>query len=204
MGATQQQSVARPEITEDYLGRILAPLLSLNTQPPMSGDARDRLSPLQRSYLDEAVMRLWKDLSPALTELKELRQERADGFSKAVAEARSERFRQCDADPRIFVRRLRELDPEDPGELSDLGFQLTEGTATEILAEREKRAADRASDTARTSASEAAAEIVELMADGSDVAAMRETDETKIIAHREAEDRLREAARRIRAHSESV
>jgi hypothetical protein len=178
--------------------------MSLNTQPPMSGDARDRLSPLQRSYLDEAVTRLWKDLSPALIELKQLREERADGFSKALADARSERFRQCDADPRIFVRRLRELDPEDPGELTDLGFQLTEGTATEILAEREKRAADRASDTARTSASEAAAEIVELMADGSDVAAMRETDETKIIAHREAEDRLREAARRIRAHAESV
>lgn len=192
------------EITEDHLGRILAPLLSLNTQTPMSGDPRDRLSPLQRSYLDEAVMRLWKGLSPALTELKQLRQERSDGFSKAVSEARAERFKQCDADPRIFIRRLRELDPEDPGELSDLGFHLTEGTATEILAEREKRAADRASKIAKASAGEEAADIVELMADGSDVAALRATDETKIIAHREAEDRLREAARRIRARAESA
>lgn len=193
------QSVAQVEITEDYLGRVLAPLLSLNAQPPMSGDARDRLSPLQRSYLDEAVMRLWKDLSPALGELKQLQQERADHFAKAVSDARSERFRQCDADPRIFVRHLRELDPDDPGELSDPGFHLTEGTATEILAEREKRAATRASDTARASATEAAADIVELMAERSDVAALRETDEAKIIAHREAEDRLRDAARRIRA-----
>ncbi len=192
----------QPEINEERLGRILAPLLSLNNQPPMSGDPRDRLSPLQRRQLDEVVAMVWSEISPALDELRTLQTERAEGFARALADARAERFKQCDADPRIFVRRLRELDPEDPGELADLGFHLTEGTATEILAEREKRAADRASTTARTSASEEAAEIVDVMADRSDVAAMRETDETKIIAHREAEDRLREAARRIRARAE--
>ena len=196
------QTATRPEIDEEYLGRTLAPLLSLNAAPPMSGDARDRLSPLQRSYLDEAVMRLWNNFSPALAELKQLREERVNGFTKAVAAAREERFRKCDADPRVFVRHLREIDPEDPGELSDLRFRLTEGAATEALAEREKRAADRAAKLASIASFEEAVEIIEVMADIADGASFRTTDEAKIVAHREAEDRLREAARRIRTRAE--
>ncbi len=196
------QTATRPEIDEEYLGRTLAPLLSLNAAPPMSGDARDRLSPLQRSYLDEAVMRLWNNFSPVLAELKQLREERANGFAKAVAAAREERFRKCDANPRVFVRHLREIDPEDPGELSDLRFRLTEGAATEALAEREKRASDRAAKLASIASFEEAVEIIEVMADIADGASFRTTDEAKIVAHREAEDRLREAARRIRTRAE--
>jgi len=60
------------------------------------------------------------------------------------------RFRACDADPRTFVRTLRAVDPA----YSDGGpdYEISEGRAVELLAERERRAVERAKEAAHDDA----------------------------------------------------
>lgn len=52
------------------------------------------------------------------------------------------RFRACDADPRTFVRTLRAVDPAYSD--GDPDYEISEGRAVELLAERERRAVERA------------------------------------------------------------
>lgn len=60
---------------------------------------------------------------------------------KAALEENRRRFDACDDEPRLFIRRLRAILEWNDG---DPEFELSEGMATSLLAERERRAVDRA------------------------------------------------------------
>lgn len=58
-----------------------------------------------------------------------------------VLQEQRERFALCDAEPRLFIRLVRAIED---GPIDDPLFELSEGRATELLAERERRAVERA------------------------------------------------------------
>lgn len=60
---------------------------------------------------------------------------------REIMTRQSARFDVCDAHPRMFIRHLRAILEWNDG---DPEFELSEGMATALLAEREKRAVDRA------------------------------------------------------------
>jgi hypothetical protein len=53
------------------------------------------------------------------------------------------RFSVCEADPRMFIRELRGLEPDEHGYHKEPFYLVTEGRAVELLTERERRAFER-------------------------------------------------------------
>lgn len=71
----------------------------------------------------------------------------ASAASRYLADLRRQneaRYSVCDDEPRLFIRRLRAILEWNDG---DPEFELSEGQATALLAERERRAVERATPT---------------------------------------------------------
>lgn len=96
-------------------------------------------------------------------QIKALETERAMAWYDYTVAEGTKRFQSCDADPRLFIRGLRAIDPMYSSD-GDPEHEISEGRAVELLAERERRAVDRATAALRRRVAELEA-VVQHMAE---------------------------------------
>lgn len=100
-----------------------------------------------KALRDEEAWALTHDAADTIEALqarvKELEGERAQAWYDVTVVENKRRFAACDEAPRLFIRHLRAPDKSEPFNPDDPLFEISEGRATELLAEREARAVER-------------------------------------------------------------
>ncbi|MGV6875863.1 hypothetical protein ACUSIJ_24660 [Pseudochelatococcus sp. B33] len=105
-----------------------------------------RMTPLYEGHGEESSLpEFAADTIEALqARVTELECARAKAWYDVTFAENRRRFAACDDAPRIFIRHLRAPDKSEPFNPDDPLFEISEGRATELLAEREARAVERA------------------------------------------------------------